>query len=300
MRVYKSRRLRYKSQRRQNPDHAGRPRRAQDHPRVPRSHTYPIAFRKRVGRCATKERAATGSFTPLAGRSAGRHGPLSKSNNEFTVNIALMENNVCMGRLFIAERCTLRAAVGFVPPRSIISRRTPPRSIPTTRSSAIGRRCRWPGRVRPSAWPFRVRTRRPRPVSMSPAAASGTPIWRSSSRAVPHKFCATAEKARVDYVALHTYGVGHGGGELILAEGRRQHPHASRRPGAALQRGGPPQSVVRLPVEVLEDIRWFCEPVSFCAGCVRNRRPRRLRRYLQQRLAGIGPANACLLSGSLL
>lgn len=115
-----------------------------------------------------------------------------------------------------------------------------------------------------------------------------------------YKFCLLAE-GRVDYYVrtTHTYEWDTAAGEMILGRGRRQHPHASRRPGAALQRGGPPQSVVRLPVEVLEDIGvlragFRSAPVAF------DRRLCRLRRYLQQRLAGIGPANACLLFGSLL
>lgn len=112
-----------------------------------------------------------------------------KGNNEFTVNIALMENNVCMGAVIYVPYFEKMYIAGRDSGSYLkeISRRTPPRSIPTTRSSAIGRRCRWPGRGLTTirAWPFRVRTRRPRPVSMSPAFASGTPIWRSSSRAVP-------------------------------------------------------------------------------------------------------------------
>ena len=66
-----------------------------------------------------------------------------KGNNEFTVNIALMENNVCMGaviyvpyfeKMYIAGR-------GFGLLRQGACRaRTPPRNIPTTRSSRDGRR----------------------------------------------------------------------------------------------------------------------------------------------------------------
>ena len=76
-----------------------------------------------------------------------------KGNNEFTVNIALMENNVCMG------------AVIYVPyfEKMYIAGRDSGSYLKE--------------HIAPD--------RRPRPVSMSPAFASGTPIWRSSSRAVP-------------------------------------------------------------------------------------------------------------------
>ena len=41
---------------------------------------------------------------------------------------------------------------------------------------------------------------------------------------------------------------------IHLGSGAAAHPHAARRPGTALQRGGPAQSVVRLPVETLQDL----------------------------------------------
>jgi len=112
-----------------------------------------------------------------------------KGNNEFTVNIALMENNVCMGaviyvpyfeKLYIAGR----DAGSYVKEHVAI----PGRNIPTTRSSPGGRACRWSARpcvrIPACVWPCRARTRHPRPPSISPACARRTPTWRSSNRAV--------------------------------------------------------------------------------------------------------------------
>ena len=48
--------------------------------------------------------------------------------------------------------------------------------------------------------------------------------------------------------------VGHCRGRADPRRSGRPHPHAARRPGTALQRGGPAQSVVRLPVETLQDL----------------------------------------------
>ena len=84
-----------------------------------------------------------------------------KGNNEFTVNIALMENNVCMG------------AVVYVPYFG--------KMYVAGRDSGSYRR----GVTTTCGWPFRVRTRPPRPTSTSPACGLHIPTWRSSSRAVP-------------------------------------------------------------------------------------------------------------------
>ena len=102
-----------------------------------------------------------------------------KGNNEFTVNIALMENNVCMGAVIY---------VPYFEKLYIAGRPIPGRNIPTMRSSPGGRGCRSKARpcvrIPACVWPCRARTRRPRPPSISPACARRTPTWRSSNRAV--------------------------------------------------------------------------------------------------------------------
>ena len=112
-----------------------------------------------------------------------------KGNNEFTVNIALMENNVCMGaviyvpyfeKLYIAGRDAGSYVKEHVAPDSGAEY--------TYDEIVTGWTCRW--RARPCVripacvWPCRARTRHPRPPSISPACARRTPTWRSSNRAV--------------------------------------------------------------------------------------------------------------------
>ena len=60
-----------------------------------------------------------------------------------------------------------------------------------------------------------------------------------------YKFCLLAE-GRVDY-----YGMGYGGRGVDPRGGGRFDAGAARGAGAALQRGGPAQPVVPLPVEIL-------------------------------------------------
>ena len=108
-----------------------------------------------------------------------------KGNNEFTVNIALMENNVCMGaviyvpyyeKMYVRVRMSRRASLPMR--RRIIAMR---------RSFGAGRRCRWLRRriTTISGWPCRAPIRPPRRTSMWRACGSVSPIWKLSSRGVP-------------------------------------------------------------------------------------------------------------------
>ena len=148
-----------------------------------------------------------------------------KGNNEFTVNIALMENNVCMGaviyvpyfeKLYIAGRMQARMSRSMWRP-------IPGRNIPTTRSSPGGRACRWSARpcvrIPACVWPCRARTRHPRPPSISPACARRTPDLEIVEQGSSYRFCLLAE-GRVDYYVrtTHTYEWDTAAGELILAE----------------------------------------------------------------------------------
>ena len=111
-----------------------------------------------------------------------------KGNNEFTVNIALMENNVCMGaviyvpyfeKIYVAGRDSGAYLKEHVAPDAAADY--------TYERSGTGRRCRWPRRrtTTTCASPCRGRTRRPRRTSTSPACGRPIPIWRLSSRAAP-------------------------------------------------------------------------------------------------------------------
>ena len=104
-----------------------------------------------------------------------------KGNNEFTVNIALMENNVCMGaviyvpyfeKLYIAGRDA----------GSYVKEHVAPDSGAEYTYDEIVRN--WTPLPLAGVWPWRARTRHPRPPSISPACARRTPTWRSSNRAV--------------------------------------------------------------------------------------------------------------------
>ena len=120
-----------------------------------------------------------------------------KGNNEFTVNIALMENNVCMGaviyvpyfeKMYIASRDSGSYLKEHIAPDAaaeytydeIVRNWTPlplagegPHDHPRV---ALSRSHQTPEtREQGDA----------SPESIPPAFASGTPIWRSSSRAVP-------------------------------------------------------------------------------------------------------------------
>ena len=111
-----------------------------------------------------------------------------KGNNEFTVNIALMENNVCMGaviyvpyfeKLYIAGRDAGSYVKEHVAPDS---------GAEYTYDEIVTGWTRLPlecEAVRPHPrLPCRARPRHPRPPSISPACARRTPTWRSSNRAV--------------------------------------------------------------------------------------------------------------------
>ena len=107
-----------------------------------------------------------------------------KGNNEFTVNIALMENNVCMGaviyvpyfeKLYIAGRDAGSYVKEHVAPDS---------GAEYTYDEIVTGWTRLPLECPACVWPCRARTRHPRPPSISPACARRTPTWRSSNRAV--------------------------------------------------------------------------------------------------------------------
>ena len=121
-----------------------------------------------------------------------------KGNNEFTVNIALMENNVCMGAViyvpyfekmyvagrdsgsYVKEHIAPDAAAEYTYDQIVTGWRQPP----PQEGGGHPPRCR--GRSTPACgWPCRGRTRRPKRRSISPACAKRIPIWRSSSRGVP-------------------------------------------------------------------------------------------------------------------
>ena len=181
-----------------------------------------------------------------------------KGNNEFTVNIALMENNVCMG------------AVIYVPyfEKMYIAGRD---------SGSYLKEHIAPDAAAEYTYDEIVRNWTPLPLA-GEGPHDHPRVALSRSHQTPEtragQFLQILPAGRRPRRLLRPHDahlrVGHGGGGADSRRGRRQHPHASRRPGAALQRGGPPQSVVRLPVEVLEDIGGFASRFSFCAGCVRS------------------------------
>ena len=108
-----------------------------------------------------------------------------KGNNEFTVNIALMENNVCMGAVIYVPYFEKMYIAGRDSGSYLKEHIAPDAAAEYTYDEIVRN---WTPLPLAGEGPHdhpRVRTRRPRPVSMSPAFASGTPIWRSSSRAVP-------------------------------------------------------------------------------------------------------------------
>ena len=152
-----------------------------------------------------------------------------KGNNEFTVNIALMENNVCMGaviyvpyfeKLYIAGRDAGSYVKEHVAPDS---------GAEYTYDEIV------------TGWtrlPLECEAVRPHPRLR--VAVSRSPAGRGAGRLLcPHDA----------YLR-----VGHGGRGADPRRGRRPDAHAARRRGAALQRKRPAQPVVRLSVEVLQDL----------------------------------------------
>lgn len=145
-----------------------------------------------------------------------------KGNNEFTVNIALMENNVAWGLSFmspISKRCTSPGAIR-VPTSRSISRRMPPPNTPTTRSSRAGGSCRSKrGRSIPACGGR---------VAVAPDARNGgayRPPARSASRSGDRRageFLQILPAGRGEGRLLCPHDayvrVGHRRGELILAE----------------------------------------------------------------------------------
>ena len=102
-----------------------------------------------------------------------------KGNNEFTVNIALMENNVCMGAVIYVPYFEKMYVAGRDSGSYVKEHIAPDAAAEYTCRSKRGRSTPACG------WPCRGRTRRPKRRSISPACAKRIPIWRSSSRGVP-------------------------------------------------------------------------------------------------------------------
>ena len=112
-----------------------------------------------------------------------------KGNNEFTVNIALMENNVCMGAVVYVPYFGKMYVAGRDSGSYLKEGGFPSADASYTYDEIV---TGWTPLPLPSAArhdhlrvPFRVRTRLPRPTSTSPACGPHIPTWRSSSRAVP-------------------------------------------------------------------------------------------------------------------
>ena len=112
-----------------------------------------------------------------------------KGNNEFTVNIALMENNVCMGaviyvpyfeKMYVAGRDSGSYVKEHIAPDAA-AEYTYDQIVTGWRQLPLEEGAEHP-RLR---WPCRGRIRRPKRRSISPACAKRIPIWRSSSRGVP-------------------------------------------------------------------------------------------------------------------
>ena len=104
-----------------------------------------------------------------------------KGNNEFTVNIALMENNVCMGAVIYVPYFEKMYVAGRDSGSYVKEHIAPDAAAEYTYDQIV---TGW--RSTPACgWPCRGRTRRPKRRSISPACAKRIPIWRSSSRGVP-------------------------------------------------------------------------------------------------------------------
>ena len=112
-----------------------------------------------------------------------------KGNNEFTVNIALMENNVCMGAVIYVPYFEKMYVAGRDSGSYVKEHIAPDAAAEYTYDQIVTGWRQLPleeGRSIPACgWPCRGRTRRPKRRSISPACAKRIPIWRSSSRGVP-------------------------------------------------------------------------------------------------------------------
>ena len=106
-----------------------------------------------------------------------------KGNNEFTVNIALMENNVCIGAVVYVPYFGKMYVAGRNAGSFLKEGVAPDAGASYTYDEIVC--CPGRGVTTTCGWPFRVRTRPPRRTSISNACGRGIPIWRSSSRAVP-------------------------------------------------------------------------------------------------------------------
>ena len=116
-----------------------------------------------------------------------------KGNNEFTVNIALMENNVCMGAViyvpYFEKMYVAGPRFGFLPQGAYRAGRRRRVHLRPDRHAAgrplpLGRGGGAPPTIR--AWPCRGRTRRPRPREHVARLREAAPRSAdSSSRAVP-------------------------------------------------------------------------------------------------------------------
>ena len=111
-----------------------------------------------------------------------------KGNNEFTVNIALMENNVCMGAVIYVPYFEKMYVAGRDSGSYVKEHIAPDAAAEYTYDQIVTGWRQLPleeGAEHPRLRPCRGRTRRPKRRSISPACAKRIPIWRSSSRGVP-------------------------------------------------------------------------------------------------------------------
>ncbi len=115
-----------------------------------------------------------------------------KGNNEFTVNIALMENNICMGAVIYVPYFE-KMYIAWRGRGSFLKEQVPADSVPNTITTVWRMRadgCRWSTsrRAISSWWRCRGRTRRPKPMRISTICADVGPIWKWWSRVVPTNF----------------------------------------------------------------------------------------------------------------
>ena len=147
-----------------------------------------------------------------------------KGNNEFTVNIALMENNVCMGaviyvpyfeKMYVAGR-----GRGRLPQRTH-SRPTRRRPSPTTRSCRTGTPLPLASEMNHGHPVVAVSRSHQTPETHEHIARlrETHPDLEIVEQGSSYKFCLLAE-GRVDYYVrtTHTYERDTAAGELILAE----------------------------------------------------------------------------------
>ena len=177
-----------------------------------------------------------------------------KGNNEFTVNIALMENNVCMGAVIYVPYFEKMYVAGRDSGSYVKEHIAPDAAAEYTYDQIVTGWRQLP--LEEGAERVAVSRSHQTPETAEHIARlrEAHPDLEIVEQGSSYKFCLLAE-GKVDYYVrtTHTYEWDTAAGELILAEAGGR-PHAARRPGTALQRGGPAQSVVRLPVETLQDL----------------------------------------------